>query len=241
MTSGDEPSPKLVAASGVSSLLFMAALIFSNSSLSFSTGSSLRSSRNASKSFAEISLFSSSMACSVSSLEGTTGVSSVGDLSGSETCCASFALAPVTSGGPSCEIVCSSMAGSASAAAATASFLLSLSFFLAAASRAASSSRMSSFCCATTSNFSFRIVGSDCFSSSVATSRMISLSTSLSNPEMASARPVRFLSASSAPSPAGFFLWNMSSRKKKDRLMTSKEIGTFLLTLRSNHCCNTSL
>mmetsp|Transcript_22896 Transcript_22896/g.63720 ORF Transcript_22896/g.63720 Transcript_22896/m.63720 type:complete len:205 (+) Transcript_22896:530-1144(+) len=204
----------------------MAALILSSSALSFSTGSSLTNCLKASISSADIPLSSS---CSFSTGTAVTFVAvGISPVDTDSTCGVGFSSVIVA-------VVVSVLD---EISAWVPSFLLSdasCSFFFAAASRAASSSRMSSFCCVKTSSFSFRMVGSLCFSSEVATSKRISFTTSLSKPEMASASPVRLASLLSVSS-VGLLGWNISSRRKKVRLIMSKAMGTFLLTLKSNHC-----
>mmetsp|Transcript_6304 Transcript_6304/g.11482 ORF Transcript_6304/g.11482 Transcript_6304/m.11482 type:complete len:225 (+) Transcript_6304:790-1464(+) len=111
------------------------------------------------------------------------------------------------------------------------SFSFSCSFFFAAASLSSCSCRIRSFCCSKTASLIFITSGLLFFSSDVATSNTTSFTTSLSRPEMASASPaILFLPSSSAR------IIVISSLRKKIRLIINNEIGTFLLTLKSNHC-----
>mmetsp|Transcript_3188 Transcript_3188/g.3889 ORF Transcript_3188/g.3889 Transcript_3188/m.3889 type:complete len:263 (-) Transcript_3188:187-975(-) len=110
-------------------------------------------------------------------------------------------------------------------------------FFASSASRCFFSSWINSFWCSNTSSFNFNSSGSLFLSSGVTLSKITSFTTSLSNPEIASAKPATLL----LPSVSTDALLAISSLKKKVLLMINNEIGTFLFTLKSIHCCKDRL
>mmetsp|Transcript_22510 Transcript_22510/g.53107 ORF Transcript_22510/g.53107 Transcript_22510/m.53107 type:complete len:461 (+) Transcript_22510:547-1929(+) len=139
--------------------------------------------------------------------------------------------------------VASLLALSSSSAAACLAFL-SLTFS-AAASLSSCSSFMSSFWCSSTSSCIRRMSVLFDFSSELAISSVISLSRSLSMPDIASARPRVDASSAEAffsvpPVWAFSSTYSISSWRKNVLLMISRLIGTFFCTLRSSHCWSDS-